>query len=380
MKRFSLLALASAVVTVTFVPASPVHGYGSSENALVATMYQSPSRTVTLEENGSDQLFSGAEYFYRLTDKSTGEVVDVQSTARMTQMSYQEQYDYYLDYWGEDSYTFEWKVAICEDESSQSFPLIDTHPDDVVVNQIRVPFVTTDSFEIESFWAREVMDDSYTRYLASSQYLKGNPALTSYSGPFYAFPEYSYPAGYEISSEYLMRHSQNRAEVICPDGMYGQWYQIKDSQGNPVEGRELDLDTQHYIELYDWFSNEITSKYEPIDLEDRFVAVYGAAFGDFSVANLGLTQVSTVNFEVSFHPNGATSGDLPQDEVVPAGDYTLPGNPGNLSREGYRFLGWSKAFGASIVSSSVEIDSDTKLYAIWEPDGGSTSISAQVTD
>ncbi len=79
-------------------------------------------------------------------------------------------------------------------------------------------------------------------------------------------------------------------------------------------------------------------------------------------------------FPITFNPNGALSGVVPNSGSYTTGGpaYQVPGNDGNLEREGYAFGGWNtRADGAGTTYGPDAIDTDyaqgapLPLFAIW---------------
>ena len=72
-------------------------------------------------------------------------------------------------------------------------------------------------------------------------------------------------------------------------------------------------------------------------------------------------------YNVSFLGNGASGGSVPQSQSVISGtNWQVIGNVGNLVKEGYVFIGWNTNSSASVGLSSVVVNDDVVLYAIWE--------------
>jgi uncharacterized repeat protein (TIGR02543 family) len=79
---------------------------------------------------------------------------------------------------------------------------------------------------------------------------------------------------------------------------------------------------------------------------------------------------------ISFKANGG-NGSLPADGSFTTGGnaYSLPGNTGPLTRNGYDFAGWSTTPTGSVISSTSPLDDQT-LYAIWTPSQQAITFSA----
>ncbi|NLY20650.1 MAG: hypothetical protein GXZ08_05165 [Tissierellia bacterium] len=72
-------------------------------------------------------------------------------------------------------------------------------------------------------------------------------------------------------------------------------------------------------------------------------------------------------YSVTYDGNGSTSGTVPMDnrEYSLDDEVYLEGNPGNLNKEGYKFVGWSLSRDGNRINS-FQIKRDTTVYAIWE--------------
>lgn len=72
--------------------------------------------------------------------------------------------------------------------------------------------------------------------------------------------------------------------------------------------------------------------------------------------------------------NGATGGDVPADsnsQYVTGTTVTVTGNPGNLTNDGYSFVGWNTLANGTgtlyVAGNTFAITADTTLYAQWVP-------------
>lgn len=69
---------------------------------------------------------------------------------------------------------------------------------------------------------------------------------------------------------------------------------------------------------------------------------------------------------LSFNDNGADSGTTPANQTVLTGSViNLPGNTGNLVKDGYVFVGWNTNASATTGLTSVRLDNNLIVYAIW---------------
>jgi uncharacterized repeat protein (TIGR02543 family) len=73
---------------------------------------------------------------------------------------------------------------------------------------------------------------------------------------------------------------------------------------------------------------------------------------------------------ITYHPNGATGGETPDD--IPAGSpVTIDPNSGNLVRTGYEFVGWNTEPDGTgtryLPGSTPTLPEGTVLYAEWKP-------------
>lgn len=86
------------------------------------------------------------------------------------------------------------------------------------------------------------------------------------------------------------------------------------------------------------------------------------------------TNPSCTRVTLTYHANGAESGDVPVDSDSPYlidGEVTVLGNTGDLAKYGYSFDGWNTAANGSGYSYSAgdrfNIEENTTLYAQWAP-------------
>ncbi len=74
-------------------------------------------------------------------------------------------------------------------------------------------------------------------------------------------------------------------------------------------------------------------------------------------------------YTVTYHKNSGESGSVPATAVYDSGAaVTIAGNTGNLSKEGYTFIGWTTTPDGSgaVVTSISSIKADIDLYPKWE--------------
>jgi fimbrial isopeptide formation D2 family protein len=89
------------------------------------------------------------------------------------------------------------------------------------------------------------------------------------------------------------------------------------------------------------------------------------------VAQWKFTPVDLVFYSITYDGNGFTGGSVPVDDsLYPAENYVLVMGPGNMTREGYVFLGWAlspSATAADYVEGYIlTIRADVTLFAVWE--------------
>ena len=105
---------------------------------------------------------------------------------------------------------------------------------------------------------------------------------------------------------------------------------------------------------------------------------YAVGFPHTITGNLNLfanwTAAGTPIYTITFQPNGAASGSVPQEIPAPAGATVfIPGNPGGLYRTGYIFTGWNtQACGGGITftaNSTHTITGNLNLFANWTAAG-----------
>ena len=96
-----------------------------------------------------------------------------------------------------------------------------------------------------------------------------------------------------------------------------------------------------------------------------------------------LTKKVTPNYyTITFNRNGATSGDVPPlQDVVSGTTFDLNNyNPGNLAKTDSTFLGWNTDASATTPLSSIVVNSDVLLYAIFSDNPKSVNIKITCRD
>lgn len=89
-----------------------------------------------------------------------------------------------------------------------------------------------------------------------------------------------------------------------------------------------------------------------------------------------------VYYTITFNRNGATSGDLPPlQDVLSGTTFDLNNyNPGNLGKTDSTFLGWNTDASATTPLSSIVVNSDVLLYAIFSENPKSVNIKITCRD
>lgn len=85
--------------------------------------------------------------------------------------------------------------------------------------------------------------------------------------------------------------------------------------------------------------------------------------------NVTLYAIWSIVCTVTFDPNGGTGAAIAPIEVAQGGTITLPAP--SLTKQDYKFGGWSTSSGATVASnaanSTYKVTSDVKFYAVWMP-------------
>lgn len=89
-----------------------------------------------------------------------------------------------------------------------------------------------------------------------------------------------------------------------------------------------------------------------------------------------------IYYTITFNRNGATSGDLPPlQDVVSGTTFELNNyNPGNLAKTDSTFLGWNTDASATTPLTSIVVNSDVLLYAIFSDNPKSVNIKITCRD
>lgn len=90
----------------------------------------------------------------------------------------------------------------------------------------------------------------------------------------------------------------------------------------------------------------------------------------------------TTYYTITFDRNGATSGDLPPlQDVLSGSTFDLNNyNPGNLGKTDSNFLGWNTDASATTPLSSIVVNSDVLLYAIFSDNPKTVNIKITCRD
>ena len=93
-------------------------------------------------------------------------------------------------------------------------------------------------------------------------------------------------------------------------------------------------------------------------------------------------QKNLLYYTITFNRNGATSGDLPPlQDVLSGTTFDLNNyNPGNLGKTDSTFLGWNTDASATTPLSSIVVNSDVLLYAIFSDNPKSVNIKITCRD
>ena len=93
-------------------------------------------------------------------------------------------------------------------------------------------------------------------------------------------------------------------------------------------------------------------------------------------------QKNLLYYTITFNRNGATSGDLPPlQDVLSGTTFDLNNyNPGNLGKTDSTFLGWNTDASATTPLSSIVVNSDVLLYAIFSENPKSVNIKITCRD
>lgn len=95
-----------------------------------------------------------------------------------------------------------------------------------------------------------------------------------------------------------------------------------------------------------------------------------------------LTAPAEIYYAINFNRNGATSGDVPPlQDVLSGTTFDLNNyNPGNLAKTDSTFLGWNTDASATTPLTSIVVNSDVLLYAIFSENPKSVNIKITCRD
>lgn len=107
---------------------------------------------------------------------------------------------------------------------------------------------------------------------------------------------------------------------------------------------------------------------------------FGGWYDNISLGGTAVTSLTTTDsgnktfyakwtqtYSVTYHGNGSTGGTVPTDanEYVAGTTVTPLGNPNNLTKTNYEFMGWSLTSTGTAINSCTINSSNITLYAIW---------------
>ena len=147
-------------------------------------------------------------------------------------------------------------------------------------------------------------------------------------------------------------------------------------------GMRLTADTLYYvdanneIEVYNIGVNWLDSAYKRITVNTS--QEVSTDFYNWFSSN----STKEVYYTITFDRNGATSGDLPPlQDVLSGTTFDLNNyNPGNLGKTDSTFLGWNTDASATTPLSSIVVNSDVLLYAIFSENPKSVNIKITCRD
>lgn len=98
--------------------------------------------------------------------------------------------------------------------------------------------------------------------------------------------------------------------------------------------------------------------------------VYAISEIDQDIELYAIWQAGATYVNIIFNANGADSGTAPATISAQVNStITLPGNTGNLTKQGYTFIGWNTGPNATTALSELRVPSlDRTLYAVWKLD------------
>lgn len=90
---------------------------------------------------------------------------------------------------------------------------------------------------------------------------------------------------------------------------------------------------------------------------------------DKSIRPVRAFRSSAPTYIVTYHPNGATAGSVPQDDIYyEGGESIILPSQGELFKDNHTFIGWSFEPGGAVISDShFDIAANVVLYARWAP-------------
>lgn len=138
------------------------------------------------------------------------------------------------------------------------------------------------------------------------------------------------------------------------------------------------VDANNEIEVYNIDVNWLVadSKYKKITINTP--QEVSTDFYNWFLAN----TTKEVYYTITFNRNGATSGDLPPlQDVLSGTTFDLNNyNPGNLGKTDGTFIGWNTDASATTPLSSIVVNSDVLLYAIFSENPKSVNIKITCRD
>lgn len=155
------------------------------------------------------------------------------------------------------------------------------------------------------------------------------------------------------------------------------------SNNQTFTGMKLTADTLYYvvdsnneIEVYNIGVNWLDSSYKRITVNTS--QEVSTDFYNWFSSN----STKEVYYTITFDRNGATSGDLPPlQDVLSGTTFDLNNyNPGNLGKTDSTFLGWNTDASATTPLSSIVVNSDVLLYAIFSENPKSVNIKITCRD
>ena len=148
-------------------------------------------------------------------------------------------------------------------------------------------------------------------------------------------------------------------------------------------GMRLTADTLYYvvdanneIEVYNIGVNWLNSAYKRITVNTS--QEVSTDFYNWFSSN----STKEIYYTITFDRNGATSGDLPPlQDILSGTTFDLNNyNPGNLAKTDSTFLGWNTDASATTPLSSIVVNSDVLLYAIFSENPKSVNIKITCRD